>query len=167
MVLVTVKGLRRVLWLILFVCLTVNCTNEPKEPGRLVIDTYPPIDGLDETDTTLELYAGDMTLLADDEDGGDGVSARIDYTGDPAPGTYYIKVFSSKDNLGYYVVRALVLDAGEALPAYVYPGVTDEDTGNEPDSALMPVDIDLGAANGRNRKLEPGDEVDWLCLELP
>ena len=168
----TVKCLQSSLPLLLCVPVLFGCTVDSPEAGRLVVDTYPPIDGLDETDTTLELYSGDMTLLAADDDGGDGLSARIDLSPQPEPGTYYIKVYSSTSNIGPYVIRALDLDQGQALPSYDYPGVIDDDTDNEDDSLLSggvpvyPVDIDLGPTNRLNRYLGLGDDVDWLRLEL-
>lgn len=153
-------------------------TLEPDEgPGgggetALVLETYPPLEGLDETDTTLELYSEDMTLLAADENSGVGLSARIALSPEPGAGIYYIKVFSSTKNFGSYALRAFLLEEGADSPAYVYPDIQD-DSVNEPDSdaqgdpiADKVTPLPLGGVVSRALDWS-GTDVDWVRLELP
>jgi hypothetical protein len=159
-----------------------SCPTGPRLYPRIVIDTFPPVDGMAVTDTTLRLYDSGGTLVAQD-DNNPAVpfayqpSARIDYASGLSPGTYYIRVNSDSNNWGEYVIRVLELEVGESLPAYVFPGITvndgypdgdDSATGNIPDS---PNDIDLGNANQLNKDLDSvsgaGTDVDWLRVVLP
>ena len=155
-----------------------SCPTEARLYDRIVVDTFPPVDGMAATDTTLRLYDSSGNLIAEDDDNPAvpfdlRPSARIDYTDGLIPGTYYIRVFSDAGNPGGYVIRVLELAVGENLPDYVYPGSTvsegnpdgdDSATDNIPDSWT---DIDLGNVNQLNKDLDPGTDVDWLRLELP
>jgi hypothetical protein len=156
----------------------LSCPSEPNSYPRIVIDTFPYKEGTAATDTTLRLYDSGGDLVAFDDDNPDvpalyQPSARIDYTGGLISGTYYIRVNSDAGNTGYYVIRVLELDTGESLPAYDFPGSTSDDSGFEPDDAADgnipadPIDIGLGNANQKNRRLIPDTDVDWLRLELP
>jgi hypothetical protein len=170
--------------------LLTSCPNTPPQVSvheRIVIETYHPAgSGFADTNTTLRLYDASGTLVDSNEDVDPAdpfyPSARIDHTAGLASGIYYIRINSDAANFGPYVVRALSLKTGEALPAYDYPGVLaveswpdgdDAATGNIP---AAPLDIQLGSLNRLNRRLttEPDHandvlpyDVDWLKLQLP
>ena len=153
--------------------LMASCGDSVRGYERVVIDTYHPTDSPAVTDTTLEFFDGEMNLLVFDEDSGTGFSARIDLSSGLEPGTYYIKVYSAKANIGYYTVRVITPEPGESLPDYDFPGSTSDDSSNEPDDALTggipldAVDIGVGNANWVNRRLSDAADIDWLRLVLP
>jgi LruC domain-containing protein len=152
---------------------------EPAERMRIIIETFPSIEGSAATDTILTLYNKDGTEL-DSNTNNPNVpsthqpSARLDYQNGLDPGVYYIRVSGiGAPGTGPYVIRALALAIGKTIPAYVYPGSASDDSAFEPDDATTgnipdsPVDLGLGNANQKNRYLDSmGGDVDWLRLEL-
>ena len=151
---------------------------------RIVIETYRYKEGTANVDTYLRLYDAAGTLLAENNDiTASDLFSRIDYQAGLQPGTYYIEINSEATpfpNLGPYVVRALSLKLGDALPAYDYPGVIasepwpDSDDVSVNNIPVTPKSISLGVSNWLNRYLttlpdhvgEPYD-VDWCELVLP
>jgi LruC domain-containing protein len=161
-----------------FVSLKVSFV-EPTERMRIIIETFPSIEGAAATDTILTLYymdgrEPDSNTNNPDVPPAHQPSARLDYQNGLDPGIYYIRVSGiGAPGTGSYVIRALALAIDETIPAYVYPGSASDDSDFEPDDATTgnipdrPVDLFFGNANQRNRYLNSlGGDVDWLQLEL-
>ena len=164
----------------------ISSCPQPADSGpttyqRIVIETYPWKNGVSPTDTTLSLFDSTGTELGFNEDIGAGnVASRIDVA-NLNSGVYYIEIYSYSGNHGPYVIRALSLKTGDALPAYEYPGAfaaepwpdgDDISTNNIPGT---PKPISLGRLNYLNRNLNKNDtyppslagDIDWCELVLP
>jgi hypothetical protein len=162
---------------------------------RIIIDTYRPKNGVIVANTFASLFgpAGDPTAetgtalwnddvapftrdappisIAEADEGNPSFgSARIDYTGGLAPGTYYVRVRGQKSTTeGVYAVRVL-LAPDEDYTAWYFVAISadaDNEIDDNPPSGGVPASPVATSIGGKlNRALTPGD-VDWLVFTLP
>lgn len=106
-------------------------------------------------DTKIELYASDgTTLLATNDDGGQGLASRIVYTGN-AGSTFHVKVFHwSSQGTGDYTVRASA--TGITPPPIPSP----DDHADGPQGATT-IQVD-GSTNAG--EIESGGDQDWFQI---
>ena len=103
-------------------------------------------------DTVGQLQAGDGSILASDDDGGDGLNFRIER--DVGPGTYYVKARSYGTATGSYVVLASF--AAEKLPL----PPTDDHGDTRPDAT------DLVLESSVQGQIEEGDDDDYFKVQV-
>ena len=107
-------------------------------------------------DTVGELQASDGSILASDDDGGDGGNFRIKH--DVGPDTYYVKVSSSGTTTGNYVVLAIFGDF--VTPDSILPPAADDHGDTRSDAT----DLTLGfSVQGQ---IEEGDDDDYFHVQV-
>ena len=110
-------------------------------------------------DTVGELQAGDGSILASVDDGGDGRNFSIER--DVGPGAYYVKVSSGGTATGSYVVLASFDGGSVTTDSVPLPPSLSDDHG---DTRLDASDITLGfSAQGQ---IEEGDDDDYFRVQV-
>jgi hypothetical protein len=166
------------------------------EPQKLIVETYPILEGAAATDTTVQLFDASGFLIQDENSpfvpNLHNPSAMVVYF--PAGGLksgseFFASIYSASGNTGPYSVRVFSLGESailpDELPAYDYSdfATNDDDTPYEGLEASLdsdpwnntygpgegPAEIPFGSDAGDrfHRYLSSAHDVDWIKIVIP
>ncbi len=107
-------------------------------------------------DTVISLFNSSLTLLAEDDDSGEGLASRLNWFA-PADGTYYLRVRHYSSNIGGeqtgYTLR---------VGAYYTPATADE---YEPDNTLATARQIIVGGSAQSHNFHVAGDQDWVYFD--
>lgn len=110
----------------------------------------------DRADTVISLFNASLSLLAEDDDGGEGLASRLNWYA-PADGTYYLRVRHYSSGIGGaqtgYTLR---------IGGYYTPATPDE---YEPDNTLSAARLIVVGGPAQRRNFHVIGDQDWVYFD--